>query len=662
MTSTLVTHVGELTTNDPTLGDATPLGRLTAAAFVVEDGRVAWVGPASAAPECDTRLDVAGAAVVPGFVDSHTHLVFAGERSDEFEARLAGRPYDGGGIARTVAATRAAGRDELREGVAARVRALRAGGVTTLEVKSGYELTTEGEARDLELAREVTEQVTWLGAHALPPEFAHDRAGYLALLTGPMLERCAPLARWADVFCDVGAFDLDEARAVLEAARSKGLGLRLHANQIAHGGAVRLAVELGAASADHLTHLDEGDVEALADSSTVATLLPGAEFCTRSHYAPARRLLDAGATVALSTDCNPGTSYVTSMALVIALAVREMGLTCDEALWAATRGGARALRLDDVGHLGVGARADFLVLDAPRAAHLAYRPGADLVTTHVATVPEPPAAPGADAPAHRARVARASAAATLEVCDLVVAYGDRVAVDGIDLTIAAGEILGLLGPNGAGKTSTLSAIEGLVHPRRGSVTVDGLDALAHPSAARARLGVQLQANSFSPDLTLAQIVRLFGGLYGVRLGPEDALGRLREVGLAEDAGRGWKHLSGGQQQRLSLAVAMVHEPSLLLLDEPTVGLDPQARRQLWGRIDRVRAKGASVLLTTHSMEEAQAVCDRVAIIDHGRLLAAAPPGELVDRYRDDARVRAVARGAVTLEDVFIGLTGSDLRE
>ncbi len=390
MTSTLVTRIGELTTNDPTLGDGTALGRLGSAAFVVEDGRVAWVGSASAAPECDTRLDVAGAAVVPGFVDSHTHLVFAGERSDEFEARMAGRPYDGGGIARTVAATRAASADELRSGVAARVGALRAGGVTTIEVKSGYELTTEGEARDLELARTATEQVTWLGAHTVPPEYAHDRAGYLALLTGPMLERCAPLARWADVFCDRGAFDLDEARAVLEAARSRGLGLRLHANQLAHGGAVRLAVELGAASADHLTHLDEGDLEALAGSSTVATLTPGAEFCTRSAYAPARRLLDAGATVALSTDCNPGTSYVTSMAFVIALAVREMGLTCDEALWSATRGGARALRLDDVGHLGVGARADFLVLDAPRAAHLAYRPGADLVTTHLASVPSRP--------------------------------------------------------------------------------------------------------------------------------------------------------------------------------------------------------------------------------------------------------------------------------
>ncbi|MHB1969548.1 MAG: imidazolonepropionase, partial [Acidimicrobiales bacterium] len=598
--STLVTNVGELTTNDPTLGDGSAQGRLTAAAFAVEGGRVAWVGPADAAPACDTRLDVDGAAVVPGFVDAHTHLVFAGERSDEFEARLAGRPYDGGGIARTVAATRAASTAQLRHGVAARVRALRAGGVTTLEVKSGYELTSEGEARDLRLAREVTEQVTWLGAHALPPEFAHDRAGYLALLTGEMLARCAPLARWADVFCDVGAFDLDETRVVLEAARARGLGLRVHANQLAHGGAVRLAVELGAASADHLTHLDDDDVEALAGSSTVATLLPGAEFCTRSDYAPARRLLDAGATVALSTDCNPGTSYVTSMALVIALAVREMGLTCDEALWAATRGGARALHLDDVGHLGVGARADFLVLDAPRAAHLAYRPGADLVTTHVATIPDAPDAPDArraDAPAHPVGTAQASRGATLAVCDLVVSYGDHVAVDGIDLSIAPGEILGLLGPNGAGKTSTLSAIEGLVRPRRGRVTVDGIDALAHPSAARARLGVQLQANSFSPELTLAQIVRLFGGLYGVRLSAEEAVGRLGEVGLGEEAGRGWKHLSGGQQQRLSLVVAMVHRPSLLLLDEPTAGLDPQARRQLWGRIDRVRATGAGVLLT-----------------------------------------------------------------
>jgi imidazolonepropionase len=378
MATRVVRHVGELTTNDPTLGDASPLGRLFDAAFVVDEERVLWVGADREAPDADEAVDAAGAAVVPGFVDSHTHLVFAGERSDEFEARMAGRHYDGGGIHRTVEATRAAPLETLRALTARRADELRANGVTTLEVKSGYELTVSGEARDLDVARGLTDEVTWLGAHVVPVEFVHDRAGYLELLTGPMLDACAPLARWADVFCDRGAFSVEEAREVLSRARDAGLGARLHANQLAHDGAVALAIELDAASVDHLTHLEDEDVDLLAGSDTVATLLPGAEFSTRSPYPSARRLLDAGATVALATDCNPGSSYVTSMAFVIALAVREMGMSVDEALWSATRGGAAALRREDVGHLGVGARADYVVLDAPRAAHLAYRPGSNL--------------------------------------------------------------------------------------------------------------------------------------------------------------------------------------------------------------------------------------------------------------------------------------------
>ena len=386
MSTLVVTNVGELTTNDPALGDETSLGRLHNAAFVVDDEQVLWVGPNAEAPDADEAIDASGAAVIPGFVDSHTHLVFAGERSDEFEARMAGRRYDGGGIARTVTSTRAASREQLRSGAARRVGELRAGGVTTLEIKSGYELTTEGEVRCLEVAGDFTSERTWLGAHVVPPEFASNRDGYLDVLTTTMLEACAPHAKWADVFCDRGAFSVDEARTILSRARERGLAPRLHANQLAHSGAIALAVDLECASVDHCTYLEDSDIEMLAGSATVATLLPGAEFSTRSPYPSARRLIDVGATVALATDCNPGSSYVTSMAFVIALAVREMAMSVDEALWSATKGGALALRRSDVGHLGVGARADFAILDAPRAAHLAYRPGAQIVaTTHRAT-------------------------------------------------------------------------------------------------------------------------------------------------------------------------------------------------------------------------------------------------------------------------------------
>lgn len=385
MTTRVICNVGELTTNDPTLGDGTSLGRLRDAAFVVDDDQVLWVGANGQAPDADEMLDVGGAAVIPGFVDSHTHLVFAGERSDEFEARMAGQRYNGGGIARTVTATRAASTEELSAGARVRVDELRRSGATTIEIKSGYELTTEGEVRCLDVAGEFTHERTWLGAHVVPREFAQDRDGYLTLLTTTMLDACAPHAKWADVFCDRGAFSVDEARTILEAARNKGLAPRLHANQLGHSGGIALAVDLDCASVDHCTYLDDSDIDLLSASATVATLLPGAEFSTRSPYPSARRLLEAGATVALATDCNPGSSYVTSMAFIIALAVREMAMSVDEALWSATKGGALALRRDDVGHLGVGACANFAILDAPRAAHLAYRPGAQLVaSTHCA--------------------------------------------------------------------------------------------------------------------------------------------------------------------------------------------------------------------------------------------------------------------------------------
>ncbi|MFD1507639.1 imidazolonepropionase [Georgenia yuyongxinii] len=378
--STLVTGIGELVTNDPALGPG-PLGIVEDAAVVVDGGRVAWVGAAARAPAADARLDVAGRAVVPGFVDSHTHLVFAGDRAAEFTARAAGVPYDGGGILDTVRATRAAGDSALRARLRTRLAEMRAQGTTTVEIKSGYGLTTAEEARALRLAAEVTEETTFLGAHAVPPEFAGRTHEYVDLVTGAMLTACAPHARWIDVFCEPAsphAFDGDAARAVLSAGARAGLGLRVHAGQLAPGPGVLLAVELGAASADHCTYLTDADVAALADGETVATLLPGVEFSTRHPYPDARRLLDAGVTVALATDCNPGTSYTSSMPFCVALGVRELRMTPAEAVWAATAGGARALRRDDVGRLGPGARADLTILDAPSFVHLAYRPGVPL--------------------------------------------------------------------------------------------------------------------------------------------------------------------------------------------------------------------------------------------------------------------------------------------
>ena len=379
--STLVTDIGELVTNDPSLGDG-PLGVVAGAALVVEHGAVVWAGPAAGAPDADERIDVGGRAVIPGFVDSHAHLVFAGDRASEFEARMSGARYDGGGIGTTVAATRAASDDELRGRLRTLLAEMRAQGTTTVEVKSGYGLTVEDEARCLRLAAEVTPETTFLGAHVLPPEYADRPDEYVALVTGPMLAACAPHARWIDVFCEPAsahAFDEGQARAVLGAGRALGLGLRVHANQLAMGPGVRLAVELGAASADHCTHLTDADMDALAGGTTVATLLPGVEFSTRSPYPDARRLLGAGVTVALATDCNPGSCFTSSMAFCIALAVREMQMTPAEALWAATAGGAAALRRTDVGHLAPGARADLAVLDAPSYRHLAYRPGVPLV-------------------------------------------------------------------------------------------------------------------------------------------------------------------------------------------------------------------------------------------------------------------------------------------
>ncbi len=374
----LISGIAELVTNDPAV-DGTALGIRRDAAVVIEHGLVAWVGSTRDAPPADTHVDAAGRAVVPGFVDSHTHLAFAGDRAAEYAARMAGSRYDGGGIAATVAATRAAPDDELRALLRQRRAELRAQGSTTVEIKSGYGLDVEQESRLLRLAREVTDETTFLGAHVVPPGI--DRDDYLRSVTGDMLDACAPYARWIDVFCEPAsphAFDLDESRAVLVAGRATGLGLRVHGNQLAPGPGVQLAVEFDAASVDHCTYLSAADVDALVAGGTVATLLPGVEFSTRSPYPDARRLLDAGVTVALATDCNPGTSYTSSMPFVIALAVRELHMTPAEALWAATAGGAQALRRTEVGRVTAGAPADLAMLDAPSYLHLAYRPGMSL--------------------------------------------------------------------------------------------------------------------------------------------------------------------------------------------------------------------------------------------------------------------------------------------
>ena len=376
--STALVNIGSLVTNDPDRGDG-PLGLVADAALVIEDGRIAWVGHDGDCPAADHVVDLEGRALLPGFVDSHAHLVFAGDRAAEFASRMRGDRYAAGGIRSTVAHTRAADDDDLRSRLGRLTAELLRSGVTTFETKSGYGLTVDDEARSLRLAAEVTDETTYLGAHVVPAEYADDPAGYVALVTGDMLDACAPHARWVDVFCDRGAFDADQAREVLRAGMARGLQPRVHANQLQHGDGIRVAAEVGAASADHCTFATDEDLALLADSGTVATLLPGAEFSTRAAYPDARRFIAAGVTVALATDCNPGSSYTTSMPFCIAVAVRDMHLTPDEAVWSATAGGAAALRRTDVGRVAVGARADLVSLDAPSHVHLAYRPGVDLV-------------------------------------------------------------------------------------------------------------------------------------------------------------------------------------------------------------------------------------------------------------------------------------------
>lgn len=374
--SVVIDRIGELVTNDPNLGWG-PLGIVDNAAIAIEDGQVQAVGPAGTL-NADDRVDAGGGAVLPGFVDSHTHLVFAGDRATEFTARMAGEPYRAGGIATTVEATTTADDETLLRLTRRRIAQARAQGTTQLEIKSGYGLSVSQEARLVRLAATFTDDVTFLGAHLVPAGYQGREDEYVALVIGPMLAECAPHSRWIDVFCEVGAFDEDQSRVVLQAGIAQGLGARVHANQLGEGPGVRLAVEIGAASADHCTHLTDEDVAALAGSNTVATLLPAADYSTRQPYPDARRLLDAGATVALASNCNPGSSNTVSIPFCLGLAVREMRLTAAEAIRAATIGGAAALRRPDLGRLTPGSRADLQILDAPSHTHLIYQPGVPL--------------------------------------------------------------------------------------------------------------------------------------------------------------------------------------------------------------------------------------------------------------------------------------------
>ncbi len=372
----VIDNIAELVTNDPEVGDG-PLGVVTDASVVIDEDTVVAVGPAGA--PADVRIDAGGRCVLPGFVDAHTHLVFAGDRAEEFTRRMAGEPYDGGGIRVTTDATRNAGRDALRHSLQRRLLEVHRAGTTTVEIKTGYGLSVDSEAELASLATEATPEATFLGAHLLPGEYQGRADDYVELVCGSMLDAVRSDVRWIDVFCETGAFDADQSRTVLEAGRAAGLGLRLHANQLGHGPGVQLGVEMGCASVDHCTYLSDDDIEALAASDTVATFLPATDFSTRQPYPDARRAIDAGVRVAMASNCNPGSSYTTSLSFCIAMAVRDMGMTIDEAVAAVTTGGAAALGRSDVGRIIADGPAHLTILDAPSRHHLAYRPGVPLI-------------------------------------------------------------------------------------------------------------------------------------------------------------------------------------------------------------------------------------------------------------------------------------------
>ena len=378
MSQTLIKNIGLLVTNNSEI-DGTPLGLIENAALLIEHGKVKWIGASESTPSAEKSIDASGKCVIPGFVDSHNHLIFAGDRSHEFAARMNGQKYEAGGIAYTVELTRKASDSDLLSNAQRLQHEALHSGTTTIEIKSGYGLTVKDEARSLSIAKQLTDETTFLGAHVVPSEYKDKADDYVDLVCGQMLTEVKPHAKWIDVFCDRGAFTTEQARKVLKAGIAAGLLPRLHANQLEQGDGIALGVELDAASVDHVSHFNNSDIEKLAKSKTVATLLPGAEFSTRSNYPDARKLIDAGVTVAIAADCNPGSSYTTNMPLMIALAVREMFMTPAQALWSATKGGAQALRRSDVGHLTVGANADFVILKESSYIHLAYRPGVNLI-------------------------------------------------------------------------------------------------------------------------------------------------------------------------------------------------------------------------------------------------------------------------------------------
>lgn len=387
----LVTNIGQLVTNDERNGGL--LGVIEGAAVAIEGGDVVWVGLDERIPERYTShrvCDVAGAAVLPGFVDAHTHAVFAGDRSHEFAMRLSGARYeqilaDGGGIYSTVRATREATLDELVDASLPRIARMLAAGTTTIEVKTGYGLDTATEVKMLDAIDRICNVLpidtmpTFLGAHVVAPEFADDRGAYLDLVTGAMLDAVADRVAFVDVFCDTEAFTVSETRRIAEAAQERGLALRVHADQLAHTGGAALAAEVGAVAVDHLDYSSDEDLVSLARAGTVAVLLPGVSYSMREPPPDGRRAWDAGLTVAIATDCNPGTSYIETMPFIISLAVVTSGMTPDEAVWSATRGGALALGLHDRGVVAPRHLGDLVVLDAPSYDHLAYRPDGELV-------------------------------------------------------------------------------------------------------------------------------------------------------------------------------------------------------------------------------------------------------------------------------------------
>ena len=375
MSSIAFTNIETLVTNDFRIGDGT-LGVLHGASLVVEDGLISQITQ-QIPSGVDSEIDCSGQTLLPGFVDSHTHLIFAGDRADEFSARSRGEKYSAGGITSTVAATRAASDAALSQNAQRLLDEALASGTTTIEIKSGYGLTERDELRSIEIAKRFTDETTLLAAHVIPLEFKEDPDAYVALIIDSIIP--ASSAKWIDVFCDQGAFSPEQSEAILRAGIAQGMLPRIHANQLTAGKGVELAVALGASSADHLSKSTQSDIELLASSNTVATLLPGAEFSTHLERNLGRKLLDTGARVAIASDCNPGSSYTTSMPFCIASAVSLLGFTCEEAVLAATLGGAQALRREDIGQLAIGKRADLVLLDAPSYIHLAYRPGVNLI-------------------------------------------------------------------------------------------------------------------------------------------------------------------------------------------------------------------------------------------------------------------------------------------